>query len=112
MLDHFFRSQHLIALLRGNPGVESLDVFAGHLVDCGYSRSQGARHLRAAAHLLHWLNGKRLSLTAIDVAAVNRFERHLVHCRCIGFTGMYRDKLLRGIRAFLNSRHEEGANHE
>ena len=101
MLDHFFRSQHLIALLRGNPGVESLDVFAGHLVDCGYSRSQGARHLRAAAHLLHWLNGKRLSLTAIDVAAVNRFERHLVHCRCIGFTGMYRDKLLRGIRAFM-----------
>ncbi|MCW5230128.1 site-specific integrase [Verminephrobacter eiseniae] len=101
MLDHFFRSQHLIARVRGNPGVESLDAFAGHLVDCGYSRSQGARHLRAAAHLLHWLDGKRLSLTATDAATVDRFERHLAHCRCTGFTDMYQDRLLRGIRAFM-----------
>ena len=101
MLDHFFRPQHLIARLRGNPGVESLDAFAGHLVGCGYSRSQGARHLRAAAHLLHWLDGKRLSLTATDAATVNRFKRHLAHCRCTGFTDMYRDRLLRGIRAFM-----------
>ena len=28
-------------------------------------------------------------------------------CRCSGYEGQ-----LRGIRAFLNSRHEEGANHE
>lgn len=101
MLDHFFCSQHLIARLRGNPGAESLDAFARHLIDCGYSRSQGARHLRAAAHLLHWLDGKRLSLTATDAAAVIRFERHLAHCRCTGFADMYRDKLLRGIRAFV-----------
>ncbi|WP_265288860.1 UDP-glycosyltransferase family protein [Verminephrobacter eiseniae] len=101
MLDHFFRSQHLIARLRGNPGVESLDAFAGHLVDCGYSRSQGARHLRAAAHLLHWLDGKHFLLTEIDAAAVIRFECHLARCRCSGFTGMHRDKLLRGIRAFM-----------
>lgn len=101
MLDHFFRSQHLIARLRGNPDVESLDAFAGHLVDCGYSRSQGSRHLRAAAHLLHWLDGKRLSLTATDAATVNRFERHLAHCRCTGFTDMYPDKLLRGVRVFI-----------
>ena len=101
MLDHFFRSQHLIARLRGNPGVESLDAFAGHLNGCGYSRSQGARHLRAAAHLLHWLDGKHLSLTEIDAATVNRFERHLLHCRCTGFADMHRDKLLRGVRAFI-----------
>jgi site-specific recombinase XerD len=101
MLDYFFRSQHLIARLRGNPGVESLDAFAGHLSGCGYSLSHGARHLRAAAHLLHWLDGKRLSLTEVDAAAVNRFERHLGRCRCTGFTGMHRDKLLRGIRAFM-----------
>lgn len=101
MLDHFFRSQHLIAQLHVNPGVESLNAFAGHLAGCGYSRSQGARHLRAAAHLLHWLDGKHLSLTATDAAAVIRFERHLAHCRCTGFADMYRDKLLRGIRAFM-----------
>lgn len=101
MLDHFFRSQHLIARLRGNAGVKSLDAFAGHLVGCGYSRSQGARHLRAAAHLLHWLDGKHLSLTTTDAATVNRFERHLAHCRCTGFADMYPDKLLRGIRAFM-----------
>lgn len=52
MLDHFFRSQHLIALLRGNPGVESLDVFAGHLViNCGYSRSQGTHGTCAPQHI-------------------------------------------------------------
>jgi site-specific recombinase XerD len=78
-----------------------LNAFAGHLAGCGYSRSQGARHLRAAAHLLHWLDGKHLSLTATDAAAVIRFERHLAHCRCTGFADMYRDKLLRGIRAFM-----------
>src|SRR6218665_217327 len=77
MLDHFFRSQHLIARVRGNPGVESLDAFAGHLVDCGYSRSQGARHLRAAAHLLHWLDGNRLPRPGTDAPTVDRFDRIL-----------------------------------
>ncbi|UZF29106.1 site-specific integrase [Ralstonia pseudosolanacearum] len=32
---------------------------------------------------------------------MNRFERHLGQCKCVGFTGMHSDKLLRGIRAFV-----------
>ena len=54
MLEHFFRSKFLISRLRGNPGAELLDAFCGHLIDCGYSRSHGRRHLRAVAHLLFW----------------------------------------------------------
>lgn len=91
----------MVARLSGNAGVESLNAFAEHLIACGYSRSQGARHLRAAAHLLHWLDENQLSLTEIDAINVSRFEQHLGQCRCDGFTDMPRDRLLRGIRAFV-----------
>ena len=53
MLEHFFRSKFLISYLRGNLGAELLDAFCEHLIDCGYSRSQGGRHLRAITHLLY-----------------------------------------------------------
>jgi len=106
MLEQFFHWPPQIARLRSNPGVEMLDAFAGHLIQCGYSRSQGSRHLRAAAHLLCWLDQQEFSFAEIDAATVTRFEQHLDQCRCVGFAGMHRDKLLRGIRAFAT--HREG----
>lgn len=100
MLEHFFHWPPQIARLRSNPGVELLDGFADHLSQCGYSRSQGSRHLRAAAHLLHWLDRSGIALSEIEPAVIGEFDRHLQRCRCTGFTGMHRDKLLRGVRAF------------
>ena len=102
MLDHFFHSPAKIAHMRGNPGVALLDAFARHLSQSGYSRSQGNRHLRAAAHLLHWLHRQKISFSEIDSATVSRFEQHLGRCRCTGFFGMPRDRLMRGLRAFTN----------
>lgn len=104
MFEHFFHSPTHIAHMRSNQGVALIDAFAGHLIQCGYSRSQGSRHLRAAAHLLRWLDQQELPFTEIDAATVNRFEQHLGQCRCVGFAGMHRDKLLRGIRAFTTYR--------
>jgi site-specific recombinase XerD len=104
MFEHFCHSPFHIARLRSNPGVELLDAFSGHLVACGYSRSQGSRHLRAAAHWLFWLDRKKLALTDIDAVAGKRFEQHLERCRCAGFAGMHQDKLMRGVRAFTNYR--------
>lgn len=100
MLEHFFHWPPQIARLRSNPGVELLDGFADHLSQCGYSRSQGSRHLRAAAHLLHWLDRSGIALSEIEPTVIGEFDRHLQRCRCTGFTGMHRDKLLRGVRAF------------
>lgn len=106
MFEHYFHSPTHIAHMRSNQGVALLDAFAGHLIQCGYSRSQGSRHLRAAAHLLRWFDQQELSFTEIDAATVNRFEQHLGQCQCVGFAGMHRDKLMRGIRAFIT--YQEG----
>ena len=100
MLEHCFHWPPQIARLRNNPGVELLDAFAEHLKQCGYSRSQGSRHLRAAAHLLYWRDRRKLPFSEIDVEVMSGFVGHLGRCRCVGFVGMQRDKLMRGIRAF------------
>ena len=100
MLEHFFRSKFLISHLRGNPGAELLDAFCGHLIDCGYSRSHGRRHLRAVAHLLYWQDQDGHALTVIDPDCTGLFIQHLDKCCCDGFVGMPRPRLLRGIRAF------------
>jgi site-specific recombinase XerD len=101
VFDQFFYSSAKIAHLRGNPGAALLDVFAQHLSQSGYSRSQGGRHLRAAAHLLHWLDRQKVSFSEIDSTIVSRFELHLRRCRCTGHSGMPRDRLIRGVRAFI-----------
>lgn len=103
MLEHFFHWPPQIARLRKNPGVELLNAFAEHLKQSGYSRSQGCRHLRGAAHLLHWLDQQGSPLTEIDTAVMSGFVRHLERCRCAGFIGMDRGKLLRGVRAFTTN---------
>ena len=100
MLEHFFHWPPQIARLRKNPGVELLNAFAEHLKQSGYSRSQGCRHLRATAHLLHWLEHRGSALNETSPVVIGEFVRHLPRCRCPGFTGMHRGKLLRGIRAF------------
>jgi integrase/recombinase XerD len=100
MLEQFFHWPPQVARLRNNPGVELLDAFADHLIQCGYSRSQGNRHLRAAAHLLYWLDRSGVSLNESEPAVMGEFVRHLQRCRCAGFIGMHRGKLLRGVRAF------------
>lgn len=100
MLEHFFHSPTCIARLRSNPGVTLLNAFSGHLIQCGYCRSQGGRHLRAAAHLLHWLDRRGLPLTEIDSTVMSGFVRHLKRCRCAGFADMPRDRALRGVHAF------------
>jgi len=105
VFDKFFHSPAKIAQLRGNPGVALLDIFAQHLSQSGYSRSQGGRHLRAAAHLLHWLDRQKVSFSEIDATTEGRFELHLRRCRCTGYSGMHRDKLLRGVRAFITHLH-------
>lgn len=105
MFDQFFHSPAKIAHLRGNPGVALLDVFAQHLSQFGYSRSQGGRHLRAAAHLLHWLDRQKVLFSEIDATTEGRFELHLRRCRCTGYSGMHRDRLLRGVRAFIAHLH-------
>ncbi len=100
MLEHFFHWPPQIARLRSNPGIELLDGFADHLSQCGYSHSQGSRHLRAAAHLLYWLDRSGVAPSEIGPAVMGQFIRHLQRCHCAGFAGMHRDKLLRGVRAF------------
>ena len=100
MLEHFFHWPPQIARLRKNPGVELLNAFAEHLKQSGYSRSQGCRHLRATAHLLHWLEHRGSALNETSPVVIGEFVRHLPRCRCPGFTGMQHDRLLRGIRAF------------
>ncbi|MDP2430560.1 MAG: site-specific integrase [Hydrogenophaga sp.] len=101
MLDHFFKLPSQIACYSNGPGGELLNEFARYLSESGYSRSQGARHLRSAAHLMFWADGQGIPVTDVGEITLDCFAGHLHECRCQGFTGMYPDKLTRGARAFV-----------
>jgi integrase/recombinase XerD len=109
VLEHFFQSRVHIARFSCGPGGSLLNEFARYLNGSGYSRNQGSRHLRAAAHLMAWADGQGIPVADVDEVALSRFAEHLQDCRCPGFVGMHEDKLMRGARAFVAHRRRSSA---
>lgn len=105
MLEQFLKSRSLIDRYKSGPCGQLLDGFACDIHDSGYSTSQGARHLRAAAHLMAWVDGQGISGVDISQDTLARFAGHLQECRCAGFLGVDRDRVIRGARAFVAHQH-------
>jgi len=82
MLRHFFAS---VRKLRDGPARPYLQAFAKELYQTGYARIAACRHLRAAAHLMHWTRRKGLSPTSLNDTWVESFRHHLPQRHCLGY---------------------------
>ena len=82
MLRHFFAS---VRKLRDGPARPYLQAFAKELYQTGYARITACRHLRAAAHLMHWTRRKGLSPTSLNDTWVESFRHHLPQRHCLGY---------------------------
>ena len=105
MLRHFFAS---VRKLRDGPARPYLQAFAKELYQTGYARIAACRHLRAAAHLMHWTRRKGLSPTSLNDTWVESFRHHLPQRHCLGYGRRSPAEPLRGARQFLAYLHRAG----
>jgi integrase/recombinase XerD len=75
MVAHFYSDYraHWIRRLYVGPLARYLDGFATFLLENGYSRLAGQRHLFRAAALSDWLEGRHLRLSDLDVKRIKQF---------------------------------------
>lgn len=105
MLRHFFAS---VRKLRDGPARPYLQAFAKELYQTGYARIAACRHLRAAAHLMHWTRRKGLSPTSLNDTWVESFRHHLPQRHCLGYGRRSPAEPLSGARQFLAYLHRAG----
>jgi len=77
------------------------DGFARGLSQAGYVMQIARRYLRAAEHLIGWINQHSLPLEKLDEVALARFARHIRRCRCPEYGPVRRATVLPGARIFL-----------
>ena len=82
MLETYFSAPKTLARLRTGPSGPHIDGFADALERDGYSHASAVRYLRAAAHVGHFLRGRRRSVTEVDARTLEAFRRHLPRCHC------------------------------
>ena len=82
MLEHFFKSQSMQAVREGRHG-PLLEGFARELCQAGYGDVTVRRRFRAAKHLVHWMERKRVPVSDLTEDVLKRFGQH--RCRCAGF---------------------------
>jgi len=83
MLEQFFKVRVVLERLRTGQVGCILDDFAAFLHARGHCRRGIQRHVRAAAHLGHWLESEDIPLAALDARVARRFlDEHLPRCRC------------------------------
>lgn len=99
MLEHFFKSQRM-QVLREGPHGSLLEGFARELCQAGYGEVTIRRRFRAAKHLLHWMDCKRVPVSDFTEDLLKRFGQH--RCRCVGFGPTLQSDLFAGARLFLN----------
>ena len=105
MLRHFFA---YVWKLRDGPARPYLQAFDKELYQTGYARIAACRHLRAAAHLMHWTRRKGLSPTSLNDTWVESFRHHLPQRHCLGYGRRSPAEPLRGARQFLAYLHRAG----
>ena len=102
MLEKFFDSPARIRALRDNPVGASFDSFAQELCEARYAWFTASKHIRAAEHFIYWAGRTGVPIPSLDEVVVERFDRHLTHCRCPGYGHSYRKATLHGARMFLS----------
>lgn len=85
MLTSVFSRPTWLSLIRSTPACPFLDDFIATLAKAGYGAPTIQDHVRAAAHLSHWLARRRRSWTDLDGSEAQGFRRHIKRCQCTGF---------------------------
>ncbi|MGD0235025.1 MAG: site-specific integrase [Syntrophorhabdales bacterium] len=101
MLEHFCRNHKWIQELREGPHGSLLEGFAKELRQMGYEKITAQHRIRAAGHLLHWMEREGIPISDVTESLLERFHKHLERCRCPGF-GPIRSDLFTGDRLFLD----------
>ncbi len=112
MLDAYFAGPHSWARLRCGSTSLLIDAFAEALRSAGYGRSTGRQYLREVARLGVWLEAKRIPLTSVDEAVLERFGAQRGPCKCRGkhrYTCIHRCFGARAFLRFLRERAMVGA---
>jgi site-specific recombinase XerD len=84
MLDHYFKRSRQIRSLREGPFGTLLDEFLDHLYAAGYSTDRARCSTHDVVHLGTWLRCRRIPISALDEAVIERFTAHLPECHCTG----------------------------
>lgn len=102
MLSELSVAMGRIHALRDRPRGALFDGFAQGLSQAGYVVKVARRFLRAAQHLVDWIDRRSLPLEKLDELALARFARHIRRCRCPEYGPVKRATVLPGARVFLN----------
>src|SRR6202051_3182993 len=101
MLQEYFHSPKRIQALRDCPLGASFESFAQELSDAKYTRLTVRGYIRAAEHFIYWVGQEGVPIPSLDEAFIDRFDRHLKHCRCSHYGHGRRPELLRGAGMFF-----------
>jgi integrase/recombinase XerD len=101
MLIYYYQSENFVEQLHRGPAGPYIDGFADALWEAGYAEITARRHIRAAQHLIHWVESHHVPLSKVDEAQVKRFKCHLPRCRCPSYGSFDRHGLVRGAHLFL-----------
>ncbi len=101
MLRKYFDSPRRIQALRDCPLGASFESFAQELCDARYARSTARGYIRAAEHFIYWVGHEGVPIPSLDEAFIDRFDRHLNHCRCPHYGHGHRPELIHGARMFF-----------
>jgi site-specific recombinase XerD len=101
MIEQFFDGASRIKSLRDAPGGLLLEGLAKELYQEGYAEITARRHIRAAEHLLYWINRQGIQISNLNEKSLERFDRHLDKCQCPRFGHSARLQLLNGVCLFL-----------
>jgi integrase/recombinase XerD len=111
MFSEYFKSRGRIQILRDGPAGLLLESFAQCLSEAGYATITARKHLRAAEHLIHFINwddqhGK--PERKLNKQSLVRFERHLHQCRCQQYSHARPQKVVCGVHLFLGHLRDTG----
>jgi site-specific recombinase XerD len=101
MLSEFFGSASRIQELCEGQDGHLLDGFAQELCQAGYAKITARRHIRAAEHLIYWVNQQGGSVATLDERIVEKFVGHLNLCRCPRYGHTHLRDLRNGAGLFL-----------
>jgi integrase/recombinase XerD len=106
MLSEYFEAPERIRAIRSGPSGALIEDFAEQLFRRRYAEISARRHIRAAEHLMHWVQRNRLSDNELNDGVLQRFGEHLVRCRCGRYSSAKPVDVLNGARLFV--RHVQG----
>jgi integrase/recombinase XerD len=101
MLEQYFNSAARIRALRDSPLGAMFDSFAQELFDTRYAADTAHKLICAAEHFIDWARRKGVPIASVDEVVVERFARHLTHCRHPPYSRICRVAMLHGARLFL-----------